>query len=115
MKRAIIIGAIAVLLFGCMSPGREIRTAALQNTFASFDAEGNLEISGDGTADFDVTASGNEEGWSLHITTKTSREAIDGTARIASEAFKAINAALARIQIPGVIGAPAPTPVVPDP
>lgn len=118
-KRLQIIGGASiayVFLLGCMSPGGEIRTAAEQTTFASFDAEGNLEISGDGTADFDVTASGNADGWNLTIKTKTSREAIDGTARIASDAFRAISSAIDRIQIPGVVGPPAPQPEpIPDP
>lgn len=119
-----IIGAILIaMLAACGCNG--IRNAAGQNTWAKWTSDGTIEISGDGTADFDVDASLNADGtWRLVLKTVTSREAIQGATNVAMEGFRAINALTQRISIPGFVGPPAPVQVarlppepvvVPDP
>lgn len=99
---------LACMVGTCLMGCETIRGAAGQNTFAKFTADGDLEISGDGTADFDVLAEGNDEGWKLTLKTKTSREAVQGAAGVAMEGFRAITALTERVQIPGIVGPPAP-------
>ncbi len=115
MKR---IAIVLLLIGGCTSSGGEIELAAGQSTYAEFDSDGNLIIQGDGTADFDVTASGNEtDGWQLTIKTTTVRETISGAAQIDADRnattrrlLDSIDNAVNRVPIPGSQPDPEPEP-----
>lgn len=105
--RWLILAVVALLLVaGCQPPGGEIKTAAREKVFLSFDADGNIVVRGDGTADFLVTSSGDESGWKIKLTTTTSREAIGGTQAIAlsnnataQEGFRAVRSIANVVQL----------------
>lgn len=107
-----IVGAIVVACIaacGCTSPGAEIAKGAGQINWMKWSEDGSLEIRGDGTSKWNVTASGTDEGWSFHMTSDP-KAAVGGTASIALSNNETLRAGfdLARAAIPFL---PAPVPV----
>ncbi len=106
MKRLIATAIIAMCLTGCNPAGNTIKMAAGQSTFASFNAQGDVIIQGDGTADFEVEVSGNDTEWLLKLKTVTVREAIGGAASIAADNNVTVRAGLATLNNLAAIAAP---------
>ena len=95
--RSIILCAL-LLLTGC-APRPRVFADLNQNNFMSWDAAGNLTVTGDGTSAFTVHAEGGETGWKFDMTSdpQVAGAAIDSAFGAYLEAKKSDNEALKHV------------------